>query len=125
MRPDEETLSEYVERAAERAAKERSGYEPEPMKTFSVRLPEKYVNLLDLIAEGIAVSRSDLLGKIIQRGLSCLLKLMHRLFPLLHLRRFIRNCVIRLGLTRPTGIHHQKLNRSKYAGNATDDRSTA
>ena len=68
MGPDEETLSEYVERAAEQAAKERSGYEPEPMKTFSVRLPEKYVNLLDLIAEGIAVSRSDLLGKIIQRG---------------------------------------------------------
>ena len=68
MDPMEETLTEYVQRAAERASLERAGYEPEPMKAFSVRLPEKYVNLLDLIAEGIGVSRSDLLGKIIQRG---------------------------------------------------------
>lgn len=74
MEPDVETLCEYVQRAAERALLERAGYEPEPMKTFSVRLPEKYVNLLDLIAEGIAVSRSDLLGKIIQRGAELSLK---------------------------------------------------
>ena len=64
----EQSISDYVMAQTQRSLIEDSGYEPDTMKAFSVRLPEKYVNLLDLIAEGIGVSRSDLLGKIIQRG---------------------------------------------------------
>ena len=64
----QQSISDYVMAQTQRSLIEDSGYEPDTMKAFSVRLPEKYVNLLDKIAENINVSRNTLISEIVCKG---------------------------------------------------------
>jgi len=64
----QQSISDYVMAQTQRSLIEDSGYEPDTMKAFSVRLPEKYVNLLDKIAEHINVSRNTLISEIVCKG---------------------------------------------------------
>lgn len=64
----DQSVFEFVVQHTQISLFEHVEHEPQSMKAFSVRLPERYLNLLDKIAEDINVSRNTLVSEIICQG---------------------------------------------------------